>query len=149
MSAMDEPDFSPRFARQKMTFAAGQRWQKVQPFVQEDVEVYSHIHGEMRTIKSWRPGLRFLQTGPADFDADSDGEGYEVRTIAAVVNIPGEVSRILYRKSWVDPGGKAFGKRKMLMTTPAAFSAWVRDSNQTHRQRVMSVLVETLERVAA
>lgn len=110
-------------------FAAGQTWRKPAMFLLEDVEVYSEIVGKHRTIKSWRPGVRYVQVAPDDHDTDCDGTGFEVREIAAVVTIPGEVQRILYRRHWVDPDGKAFGKRKMQMTTPSAFSAWINDSN--------------------
>lgn len=149
MSAMDHPDFAPSFARKRLTFAAGQRWHKMQPFIEEDVEVYSEIVGGMRTIKSWRPGVRMVQVAPDDHDADSDGEGYEVREIVVVVDIPGEISRILYRKSWIDPAGKSFGKRKMLMTTPAAFSAWVNDSNGYRHPKVRAELMGDERRIAA
>lgn len=128
MSVMDHPDLAPKFAKVKPRFAAGQTWRKAAMFIQEDVEVYSEIVGGMRTIKSWRPGLRYVQVAPDDHETDCDGDGYEVREIAAVVAIPDETPRILYRRHWVDPDGKAFGKRKMQMTTPSAFSAWINDS---------------------
>lgn len=128
MSVMDHPDLAPSFAKAKPRFAAGQTWRKAAMFLQDDVEVYSEIVGGMRKIKSWRPGIRWVQVAPDDHEPDCDGDGYEVREIAAVVNIPDETPRILYRRHWVDPDGKAFGKRKMQMTTPSAFSAWINDS---------------------
>lgn len=149
MSAMDEPDFAPSFARKRRGYSAGQRWQKMQPFIQEDVEVHSKIHDKFVTVKSWRPGVRHIQVGPGDFDADLDGEGFEVREIAAVVAIPGEVSRILYRKSWIDPTGKAFGKRKMHMTTPQAFSAWANNSVGFHYFNAKAELVTSQQQEAA
>lgn len=129
MSTLDHPDFAPSFTRKRQTFAAGQTWRKPAMFLHEDVEVYSEIIGSTRTIKSWRPGIRMVQVAPDDCDADCDGEGYEVREIVAVVAIPGETSRILYRRHWVDPDCKCFGKRKLRMTTASAFSSWVRDSS--------------------
>lgn len=135
MSVMDHPDLAPSFARKRLVFAAGQTWRKAAMFLHEDVEVYSEIIGQMRTIKSWRPGVRMVQIAPDDHDADCDGEGYEVREIVAVVDVPREVSRILYRRHWVDPDCKTFGKRKLKMTTASAFSSWARDSARGWRSR--------------
>ena len=70
MSVMDHPDLAPKFAKVKPRFAAGQTWRKAAMFLQEDVEVYSEIVGGMRTIKSWRPGLRYVQISPDDHEAD-------------------------------------------------------------------------------
>lgn len=107
-------------------FAAGQTWRKQTPFLIED-RVLHDVFGE-RTVKSWRPGIRWVPVAPDDSDPDWDGDGYEVRTISAYVEIRGETSRILYRRHWIDPDGKEFGKRTMQMTTPSAFSAWINDT---------------------
>ncbi len=107
-------------------YAAGQVWRKATPFLVED-RLVCDTFGQ-RTVRSWRPGIRWLQVAPDDSEPDSDGEGIEVRTIAAFVEIAGEVPRILYRRHLVDPTGKVFGKPKMRMTTPSAFSAWINDS---------------------
>lgn len=107
-------------------YAAGQIWRKPTPFLQED-RVVSDALGD-RTVKSWRPGIRWIQVSPDDSEPDSDGDGVEVRTISAYVEIAGEVSRILYRRHWIDPDGKAFGKPAMRMTTPSAFAMWINDT---------------------
>lgn len=107
-------------------FAAGQTWKKPTPFLIED-RVLHDAFGE-RTVKSWRPGIRWVPVAPDDSDPDWDDDGYEVRTISAYVEIKGETSRILYRRHWIGPDGKEFGKRTMQMTTPSAFSAWINDT---------------------
>lgn len=129
VSKMDEPDFSPSFARKAVVLADGQTWRKPAMFVTDDYSAYDAIKGD-HVVKTWRPGVRMVQVGPEDYDADCDGEGYEVREIAAVVTVSRETSRrVLYRRSWLDPDGRAFGKRKMRMTTASAFASWVRGSN--------------------
>ncbi len=107
-------------------YAPGQVWRKATPFLVED-RVVCDTFGQ-RTVKSWRPGIRWIPVSPDDSEPDSDGEGVEVRTIASYVEIAGEVPRILYRRHWVDPDGKVFGNPKMRMTTPSAFSAWINDT---------------------
>ncbi len=141
MSHLDVPDFSPTFAKAKPRFAAGQTWRKPAMFLLEDYTAYNAIKGE-QIIKTWRPGMRWVQVAPDDHDPDCDGDGFEFREIVAVVNVPREVSRVIYRRSWLDPAGKAFGKRKLKMTTASAFSAWVNDSagyRERNNRRVAEV----------
>jgi len=112
-------------------YAVGEIHERWTPFILEDRDIPDPSpdgFGVVR-IKSWRPGVRNEQTAPDDFEAIWDGEGLELRRIVAVVTIDGGGVRILYRRSFRKPDGTVFGKPKVRMTTPSAFTAWARGSN--------------------
>jgi hypothetical protein len=135
-------DASRRSEEKKAKFVVGQEWLKPTPFIVEDRELYED--GEPVTIKSWRPGIRHEFVAPDDFEPVSDGEGFEVRRIVAVVAIPEGGRRILYRRTWKKPDGKEFGKARVRMTTTSAFTAWARDSNgwRSYDERRIALLDE-------
>lgn len=114
-----------------MKYAVGQVHERWTPFIVEDREIPDPTPDGFGVIKvkSWRPGVRNEPTAPDDFEAVWDGEGAELRRIVAVVNIDGGGVRLLYRRSFRKPDGKEFGKPKVRMTTPSAFTAWSRGSN--------------------
>lgn len=114
-----------------MKYAVGQTHERWTPFVVEDQDIPdpSPDGFGLVKVKRWRPGVRYQQTAPDDFEAVWDGEGAELRRIVAIVNIDGGGSRILYRRSYRRPDGAEFGRDTVRMTTPSAFSAWSRGSN--------------------
>jgi len=114
-----------------MRYAVGEVHERWTPFVMEDRDIPDPSPDGFGVIKvkSWRPGVRDQQTAPNDFEAIWDGEGLEIRRIVAVVPIDGGGVRVLYRRSFRKPDGTEFGKTKVRMTTPSAFTAWVRGSN--------------------
>lgn len=114
-----------------MKYAVGQVHERWTPFIVEDREIPDPSPDGFGTIKvkSWRPGVRDEQTAPDDFEAVWDGEGVEMRRVVAVVAIDGGGVRVLYRRSFRRPDGKEFGKPRVRMTTPSAFTAWARGSN--------------------
>lgn len=114
-----------------MKYAVGQVHERWTPFIVEDRDIPdpSPDGFGMVKIKSWRPGVRHEPTAPDDFEAIWDGEGLELRRIVAVVPLDVGGTRILYRRSFRRPDGKEFGKPRVRMTTPSAFSAWARGSN--------------------
>lgn len=107
-------------------FAAGQTWKKPTPFVREYLVINEGLG--TRTVPAWRLGCNVINVGPQRKEIDSDGEGYEVRTIHAFVEMAGEQNRILYRSHYLTPDGEKFGGSELQMTTPSAFSAWINDT---------------------
>ena len=118
-----------------MKYAVGQTHERWTPFLVED----KTLHGVdqdgawSRQIKHWRPGLRNEPVGYDDFEPTCDGDGAELRLIVAVVRIDGGGIRILYRRTWRRPDGGEFGKARVRMTTPSAFTAWKNHSNSSLR----------------
>lgn len=115
-----------------MSYDVGQTYERWTPFIVEDKTICDGFDENgcsiPREIKSWRPGLRWVQSSPDDSDPEWDGEGAEVRTIVAVTKIDGGGVRILYRRSWRKPDGTSFGKRTVKITTPSGFTAWHKGS---------------------
>lgn len=109
-----------------MKYEAGQVYERWTPFIVEDKELSSldEDGGSSRTIKHWRPGVRYVPIYPDDSKPEWDGDGAEIRRVVAVVHIDGGGVRVLYRRTWRRPDGGEFGKARVRMTTPSAFSAW-------------------------
>lgn len=72
--------------------------------------------------ESWRPGVRNVAVAPDDCESHADGEGEQVLTVVSI-HKPGlrYPPRVFYVQEWVDPERKRFGKKKLRMTTLAAF----------------------------
>lgn len=109
-----------------MKYETGQTYERWTPFIVEDKELSSFDEGgaSTRKIKHWRPGVRHEPVYPDDSKPVWDGDGAELRRIVAVVQIDGGGTRVLYRRTWRRPDGGEFGKARVRMTTPSAFSAW-------------------------
>ena len=103
-------------------FEPGQVWRMRCPFIREDVDLID-VDGPY-TQKSWRPGVRYEPVPPDDAEPVSDGFGCELRTIVAVVPIPGWPTRIFYTRRYQTPNGSHFGKRRLRVTTSANFRRW-------------------------
>ena len=80
-------------------------------------------------IDCWKPGTRFearqryLGHGEYDETVDciADGEGVLRMTVIGVYTPPGYPQRIFYRRQWIDPDGKVFGARKLMVCVTSAF----------------------------
>lgn len=116
-----------------MKYEVGQHHERWTPFIVEDKELSSFDEDGVssRTIKNWRPGVKHEYVYPDDSRPIWDGEGAEIRRIVAVVGIEGGGVRILYRRSWRRPDGGEFGKPRVRMTTPSAFTAWKNGTNSS------------------
>ena len=109
-----------------MKYEAGQTYERWMPFIVEDKELsgFDEEGGWSRQIKHWRPGVNHKPVAPDDTMPVWDGDGAEIRRVVAVVKIEGGGTRVLYRRTWRRPDGGEFGKARVRMTTPSAFSAW-------------------------
>lgn len=109
-----------------MKYAVGQTYERWTPFIVEDKELSSFDEDgpSSRTIKHWRPGTKQKFVAPDDFAPEWDGDGAEIRRIVGIATIEGGGVRVLYRRTWRRPDGGEFGKARVRMTTPSAFSAW-------------------------
>lgn len=79
-----------------------------------------------------RPGARHLGVSNADPEWDWDADGYEVRTVVAVVTLPGYQRRVIYTRKFSPDGHQSFGKRGLLMTSLSAFNSWRRGTLRRH-----------------
>lgn len=70
--------------------------------------------------KRLRPGMRNITAEYPEWDA----EGYETRTVVAVVYIKGYQRRIIYTRQFAPDGQKPFGNRNLHMTTLSSFNIW-------------------------
>jgi len=119
-----------------MSYEVGQVHERWTPFIVEDKKL-TYFDGENFTtsaIKHWRPGLKSEPIYPDDARPVWDGEGAEIRRIVSIASIEGGGKRILYRRTWRRPDGGEFGKARVRMTTPSAFTAWLRGSGYLKRE---------------
>ena len=62
-----------------------------------------------------------------------DAEGYEIRTVLAVVSIPGHQRRVIFTRQFAPDGRHApFGNKALRMTALAAFNSWRRGTLRKH-----------------
>jgi hypothetical protein len=112
-----------------MAYSVGETYERWTAFIQEDVSLPDIETGGHSTVKSWRPGVRWVNVYPDSGRPVWDGEGAELRRIVAVTAIDGGGVRILYRRQWRKPDGRLFGKQTVRMTTPSGFSSWLSGRN--------------------
>lgn len=67
-----------------------------------------------------------------DGDPVWDLEGYEVRTVVAVITLPGYQRRVIYTRKFSPDGHKPFGKRGLILTSLSAFNSWRRGTLRRH-----------------
>ena len=71
--------------------------------------------------KSWRPGTKWEPVGPEDAEMVADALGVMILTVVST-HKPGRYpERVFYTRRWADPGGKKFGKTKLMITTKGNF----------------------------
>jgi hypothetical protein len=94
------------------------------PFVLEDVALPPDDPegNDYRTVKSWRPGVRFEPCGPDDTYAVADGVGAMIlREISR--HRPGRYpTRVFFTRQWRSPDGKSFGKGRLHVMSAQHFS---------------------------
>lgn len=114
-------------------YEVGQVFERWTPFVVEAKEIHwlDRDSDGSRTIQNWRPGIRNEPVYPDDARPVWDGDGAEIRRIVSIAKIDGGGIRILYRRTWRRPDGGEFGKARVRMTTPGAFTSWLRHSNSS------------------
>ena len=100
------------------------------PFCREKVTLWDdESSGE---IESWRPGIRFEDTGysgpesePETFAA-ADAMG-KMRLEVISRHKPGKYpERVFYTRRWIDPDGKEFGKKGLQVMTMKSFKGLLR-----------------------
>lgn len=99
---------------------AGAFYDVAHPFILEDVELADE--DGFAKVRSWRPGLRYEMVSPEDSEAFADGVGSQRLTVVSI-HKPGRFPmRVFYTRTWTDPGGKTFGKPKLLIAVQSKFS---------------------------
>jgi hypothetical protein len=61
-----------------------------------------------------------------------DVDGYEVRTVKAVVSIAGHQRRVIYTRQYAPDGHAPFGRKELKMTALSAFNSWRRGTQRRH-----------------
>lgn len=92
------------------------------PMVLEPVTLLDE--GGPYETKSWRPGVRYVNEAPCgESAAYADGVGWMIIKVVSV-HKPGKYpERVFYTRTWIDPAGLVFGKKKLRVTTTQAFRA--------------------------
>ena len=70
---------------------------------------------------SWKPGAHHGEDYMGRTQNRYHGIGKQVLTVVGSYEPAGFPTRIFYTRKWVDPDGRAFGKRKCLIMTAEAF----------------------------
>ena len=87
--------------------------------------------GEDGITKGTTLKVGIYRTG--DGDPVWDLEGYELRTVIAVVDLPGKYQkRVIYERQFSPDGHAPFGKRGLTMTALSAFNSWRRGTLRRH-----------------
>lgn len=93
------------------------------PFVRHKANLPDD-EGEYVEVDCWKPGVRMEDRfGQYDAwqDAVADGIGSLRLTVVSVHTPPGFPQRVFFLRTWTDPDGKAFGRRRLMVTIVAAF----------------------------
>ena len=103
--------------------APGEVFEAVYPFVRSTF--ISHYQGDEGWVEdeipTWTPGTRYADKGEGDIECIADAFGRVVLTVVSV-HKPGRYpTRVFFTRTWVDPGGKPFGKTKCRVTTVPTF----------------------------
>lgn len=74
------------------------------------------------TEECWRPGTRAEQVDEGQAEYVSDGLGLMLLEEVGRFKPGRYPERVFYVRTWVDPDGKAFGRRHLRMTTATTFA---------------------------
>ena len=101
------------------SITAGSTFEFPYPFILEDFT--THDADGPATIKSWRPGTRFVSVQSQydeDVDVVADGMGAQIVTVVST-HKPGPTypERVFYTREWRTPAGHRFGKKSLRVTT--------------------------------
>ena len=102
------------------------------PFVAESHAVF----GDEAPVpdETWRPGVRWEQCSPEDFEAVAEAEGEMILTVVDT-HKPGRYpERVFYTRKWIDPDGKEFGDERLRITTTGTFRR--RATGYYHKYRI-------------
>ncbi|MFS0771067.1 hypothetical protein [Sphingomonas sp. 1P08PE] len=88
------------------------------PFVRTTFESIGEDGYE--TVASWQPGT-IAESGYDDVSYGADGEGWQEITVVDVFQPGSFPTRVFYTRRWIDPTGRAFGKRRLLICTREKF----------------------------
>lgn len=99
-----------------MLIESGSKFTCPYPFVMDTYDSVSSYDGEIYSEDVWRPGVRY------DGDeAVADNSGSMVLDVISI-HKPGKYpERIFFIRTWIDPDGKVFGKKRLRMATRYAF----------------------------
>lgn len=100
-----------------MDIAAGTICTVAYPFIL--AKYWSEEDGDCLT---WRPGVGHRACGPEDAEAYANGLGKMVLTVVSVHKPGSFPTRVFYTRKFISPDDHSFGKRKLRMTTLAAFN---------------------------
>lgn len=105
------------------------------PFILEDVDLPpDDPEGSYpNTVKSWRPGTRYVHVPPDDSEAVADGEGVMLMTVVSTHKPPGYPERVFYTRRWRSPVGKEFGRPKLHIVTAEKFRRLARGYQHEYR----------------
>ncbi len=91
------------------------------PFVRS---IYEHWDEDnnLTKVPTWHPGVDWEMSGPDDLQAVADGVGSVTYNVISVHALPKPYhTRIFFVRQWIDPDGKQFGKRKLMIFGIQAF----------------------------
>lgn len=115
------------------TYKAGERFDVQYPFTRTTFDEWD---GDgLRAVATWKVGPVFEDVGEGDVTAFADALGTMVLTVIST-HKPGRFpARVFFTRTWVSPEGKAFGKNRLHITTPAAFSRYTQNYQHEYALR--------------
>lgn len=112
-----------------MKYEPGQQIVVPYPFVRDTYERSDFDEDGWTTTPTptWKPGSRFEQVPPeGDTVTHVDAIGHMILTVVSL-HKPGTFpTRVFFLRTWRNPEGVEFGKRKLRNTTQSAFTAMAR-----------------------
>lgn len=90
------------------------------PFVRHVATVLD-ADGDPEDIPCWKPGCNQVNVPPDDSEPQADGQGTMRLTVVSVHTPPGFPQRVFYLRTWIDPDGKTFGRRRLIVCVTPAF----------------------------
>ena len=105
----------------KITFEPGQVFKVECPFIRTTFTDYDLLEADPTkdpVAIGWRPGVRWTGDGFHDDYPEAHGMGFVIYTVIDTHKLPKPYrARVFYLRSWIDPDGRAFGKKDIKMTT--------------------------------
>lgn len=108
-------------------------WEVEFPFVRVDYTPPPDEEGPSGPVKTWKPGTVYACASPSEEFQLAEGVGL-MRLVEVSRHKPGKFpERVFYTRSFVDPGGREFGNRRLRMTTRVAFERMCRGYRVPYR----------------
>lgn len=89
-----------------------------------------------------RPGVNRNEDGDL---LPPDCMGVEIRTVLAVIDIPGYQRRVIYKRQFRPDGHAPFGKRGLMMVGLGAFNSWRAGTLRRHMRPAILVTPSLVE----